>query len=97
MPEVHLDDTIAFPRGTREAVQSAKERGIIECYEPATLKPLGMVSMFDYMDRVLGHTPETARKRLRVARALANLPELSLEESSLPQAAPTSDRGDRFQ
>ncbi len=52
-------------------------------------KPLGMVSMFDYMDRVLGHTPETARKRLRVARALANLPELSaaLERGELTFSA----------
>ena len=36
-----------------------------------------MVSMLDYMDRVLGQNPETARKRLRVARALADLPEIA--------------------
>src|SRR5690606_16014193 len=40
-------------------------------------RPLGMVSMLDYMERVLGHNPETARKRLRVARALGTLPKLS--------------------
>ena len=40
-------------------------------------KPLGMVSLLDYMDRVLGHNPETARKRIRVARALGELPVLT--------------------
>ncbi|MET0341577.1 MAG: aldehyde dehydrogenase family protein [Polyangiales bacterium] len=43
MPDVQIDETPAYARGSREAVQSAKERGIIECYEPATLKPLGFV------------------------------------------------------
>src|SRR4051812_30745410 len=52
-------------------------------------RPLGMVSMLDYMDRVLGHTPETARKRLRVARALADLPSLTsaLERGDLTLSA----------
>ncbi len=40
-------------------------------------KHLGMVSMLDYMDRALGYPPETARKRLRVARALGELPQLT--------------------
>jgi hypothetical protein len=63
-----------------------KQRGALDAHEMYWLreavrlqiwKPLGMVSMLDYMDRVLGQKPETARKRLRVARALADLPELS--------------------
>ncbi len=40
-------------------------------------KPLGMVSIFDYMERVLGYAPRTAQDRLRVARALAYLPVLT--------------------
>lgn len=63
-----------------------KKRGALDAHEMYSLreavrvqiwKPLGMVSMLDYMDRLLGQKPETARKRLRVARALADLPELS--------------------
>jgi hypothetical protein len=41
-------------------------------------KPLGMVSALDYMERVLGHTPHVAHERLRVARALGDLPALEL-------------------
>ena len=37
----------------------------------------GMVSMRDYMDRVLDHGPKTARERLRVAEALGELPLLA--------------------
>ncbi|MBA3453686.1 MAG: HNH endonuclease [Deltaproteobacteria bacterium] len=40
-------------------------------------KPLGMVSILDYMERVLGYAPRTAQDRLRVARALAHLPVLT--------------------
>ena len=40
-------------------------------------KPLGMVSLLDYMERVLGYAPRTAQDRLRVARALAHLPVLT--------------------
>lgn len=40
-------------------------------------KPLGMVSILDYMERVLGYAPRTAQDRLRVARALARLPVLT--------------------
>jgi HNH endonuclease/RuvA, C-terminal domain len=39
--------------------------------------PLGMVSALDYMERVLGYSPRTAQDRLRVARALGALPELT--------------------
>lgn len=40
-------------------------------------RPLGMVSILDYMERVLGYAPRTAQDRLRVARALAHLPVLT--------------------
>src|SRR5436190_23019122 len=38
---------------------------------------LGMVSIIDYMERVLEHKPQTARERLRVAEALGELPQLA--------------------
>ena len=40
MDQLH---TTTLPRGAREALKEAEARGIIECYEPATLKPLGYV------------------------------------------------------
>src|SRR6185295_3179074 len=39
-------------------------------------RPLGMVSALDYLERVLGYAPRTAQDRLRVARALGDLPRL---------------------
>src|SRR5438105_3207889 len=40
-------------------------------------RELGMVSALDYMERVLGYAPRSARERLRVARALGDLPLLT--------------------
>jgi len=52
-------------------------------------RPLGMVSALDYMERVLGYAPRTAKERLRVARALAALPLLdgALARGELPYSA----------
>src|SRR6185503_9682629 len=40
-------------------------------------RPLGMVSMIDYLERVMGYAPRTAQDRLRIARALGTLPTLT--------------------
>src|SRR5512143_3690695 len=52
-------------------------------------RPLGMVSALDYMERVLGYRPRTAQERLRVARALGALPQLTeaLTAGELPFSA----------
>jgi hypothetical protein len=42
-------------------------------------RPLGMVSALDYLERIFGYTPRVAEERLRVARALGELPQLSDE------------------
>ena len=61
----------------------AKRRAALDCEEARWLREaervqiwrqLGMVSAIDYMDRVLGYGPHAAQERLRVARALAQLP-----------------------
>jgi hypothetical protein len=51
--------------------------------------PLGMVSALDYLERVLDYQPHVARERLRVAVALAELPELeqALAEKALQYSA----------
>src|SRR3954468_14284311 len=50
---------------------------------------LGYVSIEDYLERVLGYGPKAARDRLRVARSLADLPELTeaLSRGELPFTA----------
>ncbi len=52
-------------------------------------RPLGMVSALDYCERVLGYAPRAAQDRLRVARALGTLPELTraLGAGTLPYSA----------
>src|ERR1043166_667024 len=45
-------------------------------------RPLGMVSGRDYPERVFGYTPRVAEERLRVARALGDLPRLGEELAS---------------
>src|SRR5262245_49354692 len=52
-------------------------------------RPLGMVSAIDYLERVLGYAPRTAQDRLRVARALGSMPELTaaLADGRLPFSA----------
>ena len=52
-------------------------------------RPLGMVSALDYLERVLGYGPRVAQDRLRVARALGTLPQLTaaLAHGELPFSA----------
>jgi hypothetical protein len=72
-------------------VSIAKRRAALDAEEAEWLreaeriqiwKQLGMVSMLDYMEREVHYAPRTAHDRLRVARALADLPALSESLSS---------------
>jgi hypothetical protein len=67
----------------RELRGNARDRSRLDAHEMTWLrvaerlqiwKPLGMVSMLDYMERAMGYKPRAAQERLRVARALADLP-----------------------
>src|SRR3954466_1988033 len=64
----------------------AKRRAALDAEEAALLREaerieiwheLGYVSIADYLERVLGYGPKAGQDRLRVARALADLPELT--------------------
>jgi hypothetical protein len=77
------DSRVDWKRVDRELRAIAKKRAALDADEARWLReaerlqiwrPLGMVSAFDYMERVLGYTPHTARERLRVAKALAEVP-----------------------
>jgi len=74
----------------RRAVLDADEaRWLREAEALQIWRPLGMVSALDYMERVLGYGPRVAQERLRVARALGALPQLTaaLAGGELPFSA----------
>ncbi|MCX5743025.1 MAG: hypothetical protein NT062_11070 [Proteobacteria bacterium] len=63
----------------------ARRRGALDAEEARLLRRaedvqiwlrFGMVSPLDYLERKLGYAPHTANERLRVASALADLPEM---------------------
>src|ERR1700753_2912773 len=63
---------------TRRAALDAEEaRWLREAERCQIWRELGMVSALDYLERVLGYSPRAAQERLRVARALGELPVLT--------------------
>src|SRR5437016_6032498 len=73
----------------RAALDAEEARWLREAEALQIWRPLGMVSILDYMERVLGYAPHTAQERLRVARALGDLPqtEAALERGALSFSA----------
>jgi hypothetical protein len=73
----------------RAALDADEARWLREAEALQIWRPLGMVSALDYMERVLGYGPRAAQERLRVARALGQLPVLtaSLAGGELPFSA----------
>ena len=82
----------------RKLRANARQRAALDADEAYWLReaerlriwaPLGMVSMVDYLERVLGYGPRTGQDRLRVARALGALPELTaaLDQGALSYSA----------
>src|SRR5262245_48764892 len=59
----------------RRAALDAEEAGLLRYAEELKLwRAFGYGSALEYMERVLGYAPHTAAERLRVARALGELP-----------------------
>jgi hypothetical protein len=73
----------------RAALDADEARWLREAEALQIWRPLGMVSALDYLERVLGYAPRTAQDRLRVARALGALPQLTaaLAGGTLPFSA----------
>src|SRR5882724_495237 len=73
----------------RAALDADEARWLREAEALQIWRPLGMVSALDYLERVLGYAPRTAQDRLRVARALGALPQLTaaLASGALPFSA----------
>ena len=61
----------------RAALDVEEAQWLYEAERLQIWRPLGMVSAIDYLERVLGYTPHVAKERLRVARALHELPALT--------------------
>jgi hypothetical protein len=61
----------------RAALDAEEARWLREAEELQIWRQLGMVSALDYLERALHYSPRTAQDRLRVARALGSLPELT--------------------
>lgn len=60
----------------RAALDADEMRWLREAERLQIWRQVGAVSMVDYLERVLHHAPRTAQERMRVARALADLPAL---------------------
>jgi len=73
----------------RAALDADEARWLREAEALQIWRPLGMVSALDYLERALGYAPRTAQDRLRVARALGDLPVLTaaLAGGELPFSA----------
>ncbi|HSR97621.1 MAG TPA: HNH endonuclease signature motif containing protein, partial [Kofleriaceae bacterium] len=61
----------------RAALDAEEAQWLREAEALQIWRQLGMVSALDYLERVLHYSPRTAQDRLRVARALGALPELT--------------------
>jgi hypothetical protein len=72
-----IDRALRSNARRRAALDADEARLLREAEAMQIWKPLGMVNALDYMERVLGYSPRVAQERLRVARALGDLPEMT--------------------
>jgi len=70
-----VDRRLREYRQHRSALDAAEALDLLRAEQLKIYIVFGYVRMFEYMERVLGYKPHTARERMRVARALATLPE----------------------
>ena len=61
----------------RSALDAAEAFDLVRAEQMKIYIFFGFVTLYEYMERVLGYGPHAARERMRVARALAALPEVT--------------------
>jgi hypothetical protein len=73
----------------RAGLDVDEARWLREAEKQAAWRKLGFSTALEYLEDVFGYAPRTAMERLRVARELADLPELEAElrEGTLPWSA----------
>ena len=59
----------------RASLDAAEAFDLLRAEQLKVYLSFGHVSLYEYMERVLGYAPHAARERMRVARALAALPQ----------------------
>jgi hypothetical protein len=59
----------------RSSLDAAEAFDLVRAEQLKIYMLFGYVTLYEYMERVLGYGPHAARERMRVARALATLPE----------------------
>src|SRR6201985_1412186 len=84
-----IDQALRKIASRRAALDAEEASWLREAERCQIWRELGMVSALDYLERVLGYAPHTAQERLRVARALGELPVLTdaLAQGHLPYSA----------
>src|ERR1043166_9491291 len=71
-----VDQALRRIRRSRSALDAEEMHWLREAVALEIWRPLGMVSIVDYLERTLEYAPRTAQDRVRVACALWVLPEL---------------------
>ena len=71
-----VDSALRAIAKRRAGLDADEARWLREAEVLEVWRPLGMVSALDYLERVLGYSPRVGQERLRVARALGELPVL---------------------
>jgi hypothetical protein len=86
---VRIDQKLRSLAARRAALDAEETRLLRYAEELKLWRGWGFGGMVEYMERVMGYAPHTASERLRVARALAELPLLedALERGELAHSA----------
>src|SRR4051812_42932098 len=71
-----IDRELCLIAGDRAGLDAREARALRAAEDVQIWRLLGMPSAHAYLERRLGYAPRTAQERLRVARALGDLPEL---------------------
>src|SRR5262245_11099165 len=72
-----VDRALRRIRRSRSALDAEEMHWLREAVALEVWRPLGMVSIIDYLERTLEYAPRTAQDRVRVACALGVLPQLT--------------------
>jgi hypothetical protein len=74
-----LDRRLRSYARRRSALDAAESFDLVRAERTKLYLRHACVTMFEYVERVLGYNPHTARERMRVARALVALPRMAAE------------------